>query len=978
MPIPQLPKKTRSGQGWRDSRKKYYVSRPKSGGSYHGKRNYLPYNKRHSRGILPKISAKTLVGFVFVLIIAGGLFSLAAFAWLSRGLPNPNQLMDREVAQSTKIFDRTGENILYEIHGAEKRTLITLDQIPESLKWATISIEDKNFYEHGGFSLWAIFRTAVTNVLFGKKAGGSTLTQQLIKNAVLTSEKTYTRKIKELIMAYRVEKKFSKDEILQMYFNEIPYGSTAYGVEAASQRYFGKSVKDINLAEAAILAALPQAPSRYSPYGSNKDALIKRQKLILDKMAEYGHITKEEAERAKAVEVEFQEPTENITAPHFVMYVKEILAEKYGEKMIEQGGLKIYTTLDLYKQKIAEEVIKERAEKNEEKYNASNAALISIDPKTGQVLAMVGSRDYFNDDIDGQVNITTSLRQPGSSMKPLVYAAAFAKGYTPNTILYDVVTNFSNNPNEPYEPRNYDNKERGPVTIRKALAGSLNVPAVKAIYLAGIDNVLDLADKFGYTSLSDRDRFGLSLVLGGGEVKLIEHANAFGVFAREGKFHPVTTILKIEDKDGKVIEEFKGKKERDVLDPKIARLINDILSDNQARAYAFGETNWLTLGSRPVAAKTGTTNDYRDAWTIGYTPSIVTGVWVGNNDNSQMKRGAAGGVVAAPIWHDYMSRVLGDTPIEYFKKPEIKKTGKPVLDGQIEGNTKVKIDRASGLLATEYTPESYIEERTYTEAHSILYYVNKDDPLGPAPEDPSQDPQFELWESRVLEWAKKQGFASSTPPVKYDNLHKPENRPNFTIESPANKQMITEQILRADIKASAPRGIGRAEYYIDDNLVYINRSYPFNLEKNINFLPNGFHNLKVKVCDDIDNCSEKDLEFNLILDETQKNNDIGLSWAELSDGIALNNIDFPLSLKMKITNPSQVAKVNFYYQEEGSDKKTLIKSHAPIDTDLVEIFWTTVPPTGTYKLFAEAIGWNNQLEKSEEITVIINNTEQGQ
>ncbi|NIA18368.1 MAG: PBP1A family penicillin-binding protein [Actinobacteria bacterium] len=976
MPIPQLPKKIRSGRGWQDNRKKYYIKKPRGGGSYYGKNNYSPYKKKR-RGIFPRLPAKKLAGFAFILIVAGGLFSLAAFAWLSRGLPNPNQLMDREVAQSTKILDRTGENILYEIHGEEKRTLIPLDQIPKNLKWATISIEDKNFYEHGGFSLLAILRTAATNILFRKKAGASTLTQQFIKNSVLTTEKTYTRKIKELIMAYRVEKKFTKDEILQMYFNEIPYGSTSYGVEAASRRYFGKGAKDLTLAESAILAALPQAPSRYSPYGSNKELLMERQRYILDLMVKYGHITEEEAEFAKNDEVEFKEPSENITAPHFVMYIKEILSEKYGEKMIEQGGLKIYTTLDLYKQKIAEEVIEERAQKNKDNYNASNAALISIDPKTGQVLAMVGSKDFFDEEIDGQVNITTSLRQPGSSMKPLVYAAAFVKGYTPDTVLYDVVTNFSNNPDEPYEPRNYDSAEHGAVTIRKALAGSLNIPAVKAIYLAGINNVLDLADQFGYTSLSDRDRFGLSLVLGGGEIKLIEHTNAFGVFAREGKFHPITTILKIEDKDGKVIEEFKEKKEREVLDSKVARLINDILSDNPARAYAFGENNWLTLGSRPVAAKTGTTNDYRDAWTIGYTPSIVTGVWVGNNDNSQMKRGAAGGAVAAPIWHDYMNKVLGDTPIEQFRKPEIKKTGKPVLDGQVEGNIKIKIDRASGLLATEYTPESYIIEKTFTEPHCILYYIDKNDPLGDPPKDPNADPQFDLWESRVLEWAGKQGFATSSPPAGYDNLHKPENRPDFTIESPVNKQMITEQILRAEIKASAPRGIGRAEYYIDNNLVYTNRSYPFNLEKNIYFLPNGFHNLRVKVCDDIDNCSENALEFNLILDASAglTQGGIGVLWAELSDGMALNDIDFPLSLKVKAVNPLEIAKINFYYQAEGNGEKVLIKSHAPIDTELIEIFWTSAPADGTYKLSAEAVGWNSQLEESEEITVTVSNIE---
>jgi len=568
------------------------------------------------------------------------------------------------------------------------------------------------------------------------------------------------------------------------------------------------------------------------------------------------------------------------------------------------------------------------------------------------------------------------LRQPGSSMKPLVYAAAFARGYTPDTILYDVVTNFSNDPGKPYEPRNYDGAEHGAVTIRKALAGSLNIPAVKAIYLAGIDNVLDLAEKFGYTSLSDRDRFGLSLVLGGGEVRLIEHTNAFGVFAREGNFHPVTTILKIEDKDGKVIEEFKRKKERKALNPKIARLINDILSDNQARAYAFGENNWLTLGSRPVAAKTGTTNDYRDAWTIGYTPSIVTGVWVGNNDNMPMKRGAAGGAVAAPIWHNYMDRVLGDTPIEQFRKPEIKKTGKPVLDGQVEGNIKVKIDRASGLLATEYTPASYIIEKAFTEPHCILFYVQKDDPLGDPPNDPSADPQFDLWESRVLAWAETQGFITYSPPAEYDNLHKPENRPDFTIESLGDKQMVTEQILRVNIKASAPRGIARAEYYIDNNLIYTNRYFPFNLEKNVYFLPNGFHNLRVKVCDDIDNCSFRDIEFNLILDISADltRGEIGVSWAELSDRVTLNIIDFPLSLKVKVINPPEVAKINFYYQAEGSDEKILIKSHAPIDTELIEIFWTAAPADGTYKLFAEAAGWNGQLEESEEITVTVSDS----
>ncbi|MFH1822800.1 MAG: penicillin-binding protein [Patescibacteria group bacterium] len=968
MPIPQLSRPQNTNQSWRNQKKKYYVSGQKN--------NY--YKTTSNKGGRKKgkpfswsaiFFNKKLIKFSIWIIVIGLIFGFFSIIWLSRNLPKPGQLIERQLAQSTKIYDRTGETILYEIHGDEKRTLVKLEDIPDYVKQATIAVEDKNFYKHGGFSFWAMFRTTITNILRGQKAGGSTLTQQFIKNAVLTPEKTYTRKIKELILAYQVEKKFTKDEILQMYLNEIPYGSTAYGVEAASQRYFGKTVNDINLAEAAILAALPQAPSRYSPYGSYVDVLIQRQHFILDLMVEQGYTTEAKAEAAKQYNLDFKKQEENIIAPHFVMYVKEILSEKYGEKMIEQEGLKIYTTLDLYKQEIAEEVITEQAEKNEKNYQATNAALISLDPKNGQILAMVGSRDYFNDDIDGQVNVTTSLRQPGSSLKPLIYTAAFIKGYTPNTILYDVVTDFSTDPAKPYEPHNYDNEERGPVTIRKALAGSLNIPAVKAIYLAGIDNVLDLARDLAYTSFTERDRFGLSLVLGGGEVKLIEHTNAYSAFAREGTMHPLTAILKIEDKNGKVIEEYE-EKEKKVLDPKIARLINSILSDNDARSYVFGENNWLTLGGRPVAAKTGTTNDYRDAWTIGYTPSIVTGVWVGNNDNSEMKRGAAGGVVAAPIWHDYMKKVLGDTPIEYFKPAEIIKTGKPILDGDIESGTKVKIDRASGLLATEYTPDSFIVEKTFIDHHSILYYVDKDDPSGDTPKDPAKDPQFNLWENRVLAWAEKQGLATSTPPTKYDNLHRPENQPTFNIITPTTNQTIMEPLLVARIEATAPRGINRAEYYINDNLIFVNRNYPFDLAKQINFLNNGFHNLKIKVCDDIDNCSEKSLEFNLILDENQNSGDITISWLEPANNLALNIIDFPLTIKVKTSNPSLTAKINIWARIEGGDQ-FLATTLEPIDFEIAEGDWLNLPDSGTYTLYAEGIGWGGQISKTKAYNLVI-------
>lgn len=967
MPIPQIKK---ANQSWRKGKKKdYAIKNPNNTRKSYklnskNKPNKFSFKKTH----LFKNTIK--IGMLFFVIF--GLFIFLAITWLSRGLPNPNQLMDRQIAQSTKIYDRTGETILYEIHGNEQRTIVDMKEMPEYIKWATISIEDKNFYDHGGISLWGIFRGIVWQKIRGKGIqGGSTLTQQLVKNAILTPERTIKRKIKEWILAYKIEQKYTKDEILQMYFNEIPYGSTAYGIEAASMRYFNKNARNINIAEAAILAALPQAPSRYSPYGANKELLIQRQHYIIDLMFKQGYIPEAKAEAAKLYELKFKKQTTNIIAPHFVMHVKELLSEKYGEKMIEQGGLKITTTLDLYKQEIAEEIIEKAFEKNKQ-YNASNTAMVSIDPKTGQVLTMVGSRDYFNEEIDGQVNITTSLRQPGSSLKPLVYASSFLKGYTPNTILYDVVTNFSNNKDEPYEPHNYDSKEHGPVTIRKALAGSLNIPAVKAIYLAGIDNVLNLAEKLNYSSFSERDRFGLSLVLGGGEVKLLEHTNAFSVFAREGVIHPISTILKIEDKDQNLIEEFKNK-EKNIIDSNVARMINDILSDNQARAYAFGESNWLNLESRPVAAKTGTTNDYRDAWTIGYTPSIVTGVWVGNNNNTAMKQGAAGGVVAAPIWHDYMKKILGNTPIEYFKKPTIKKTGKPILDGNIESGETIKIDKASGLLATEWTPKDYIEEKKINKAHSILYYVNKNKPTEKQPKNPEKDPQFELWESRVLNWAQKENSLTSTSPTSYDNLHKPENNPKFQILYPKNNQTITNSFFTSEIKASAPRGIKVAKYYINDNLIFSNTSYPFNLEKQLNFLVNGYYNLKIRVCDDINNCSEQSIEFNLILENEPKLEILDISFFELNNGLAITNIDFPLTIKIKTNKPEQIAKINLFYKNNSNENITLIKTIKEITNTITEISWQTTPLTGTYTLYAEATEWTNQTHKTKEMLITVTN-----
>ncbi|MFA6514180.1 MAG: penicillin-binding protein [Patescibacteria group bacterium] len=952
MPIPQLKKP--SGDSWKNQ----ILKTQSQSKNTNSKRYKKSWKKRFFSGIL------SLGAALFVIIII-------YVAWISRDLPNPNQLINREVAQSTKIYDRTGENILYEIHGDQKRTLIALKDLPEYVKKAPISIEDKNFYNHGGFSLWAMFRTAITNVLYGQTAGGSTLTQQFIKNAILTPEKKITRKIKELVLSYRLEQKFSKDEILQMYLNEIPYGSNAYGIEAASQKYFNKHAKDISLAEAALLAALTQAPSRYSPYGPNKDLLLGRKDYVLKLMNEQGYISEQEKIAAQQEVIKFMEPETNITAPHFVMYIKDILAEKYGEKMVEQEGLKIYTTLDLYKQKIAEDVIKEKTINYQENYNANNAALVSIDPKTGQILAMVGSKDYFDNTIDGQVNIATRLRQPGSSMKPIAYAELFIKGYSPDTILYDVNTNFSSDPANPYEPKNYNLKENGPVSVRKALSGSLNIPAVKALYLAGINNVIDLAESMGYTTLTQRERFGLAFVLGGAEVKLLEHVNAYSAFARDGKMSPIVSILKIEDKNGKIIEEYKPE-EKQVFDSKIARMINSILSDNNARSFIFGTKNYLTLGDRPVAAKTGTTNDYHDAWTIGYTPSIVTGVWVGNSNNEKMKGTADGSVLAAPIWNAFMSSVLGNTPIESFKTPDDYKTSKAIIDGQIPSQL-IKIDTTTGQPANSFTPLELVSEISVPEAHSILFYIDKENPLGPQPENPAKDPQFLAWEKGVTTWAEKN--ASSSLLLKdYSELHKPENKPQIAITNPKEGDTITDKNLIVEVLASAPRGISYINFYINGNLWKTKTGNNPYLSELLPNLVNGYQSLTVKACDDVDNCSESSLNFNLKLNNnniTKQSHSISIT--SPTNGWAVSAIDFPLKISLTTFGYSDISKILVFSKEDSNQKTTLIKEINLLNSDNTEVAWNKPLNTGSYSLYAEIKTWDGEIKKSAEVKINITN-----
>ncbi|MDP2586260.1 MAG: transglycosylase domain-containing protein [Candidatus Komeilibacteria bacterium] len=960
MPIPHLNHKIHSPKDKNDRPSKVI-------GLNHQKKRFLdirfnPKNEKFSLlGLFKKYWRHGLAAFLFVLV-----FSIVGVAWLSKDLPDPGKLIDRAVAQSTKIYDRTGEHLLYDIHGDQQRTLIKFENIPAHAVNATLALEDQRFYEHGGFSLWGMFRGVVIQTLKGKRPqGGSTLTQQLVKNAILSNKRSPVRKIKELILAYRIERKFSKQEILQMYFNEIPYGGSSYGIEAAAFSYFGKSAKELTVGEAAVLAALPQAPSYYSPYGSHVDELLGRQKYALDQMVRLGYLTAEQGIAAKEEKIEFKARIEGIEAPHFVFFVKELLAEKYGDALIEQGGWRIISTLDYDLQKEAEKILAEQAEKNLANFDAANASLIAIDVKTGQILAMVGSKDFFNVEIDGQFNSATSPRQPGSSFKPIVYTAAWQRGYVPETVVYDLFTSFPT-PQGPYEPRNYDLKERGPVNLRQALAGSLNIPAVKMIYLAGIANVLDLADDLEYTTLKDRSRFGLSLVLGGGEVTLLEHTNAYATLARDGKKIPYTAVLKLEDHEQKVLEEFREPRTQKVLEPDIARLTTDVLSDNNARAYVFGASNYLTLGDRPVAAKTGTTNDYHDAWTLGYTPQIAVGVWVGNNNNDEMKRGADGSQIAAPIWQKVMRAAHAKLPVENFVKPIYKIPAKPMMGGSSAGVT-VKIDKMTGLLATEATPVELVEEKTFRQAHEILHYVDKDDPLGGIPTNPAKDEQYNAWEAPVARWAEKNNITNELPPTEFDNVHRGQDKPTIELTSPSANAVINQETFNVSVRASANRGVNKVEYYLDNEKLGTAYQSPFDLTLTVPaFMTNGAHRLRAKASDDLQNSAEASIEIKL-----DREASLSIDWLEPLNQSVIKRADFPLALKITINEPAKITKVDFYYQKSDDNESHWLGYTESGQDNNLTVVWRDLPPAGTYRLFPVITDLQSQAIKGPEITITL-------
>lgn len=683
---------------------------------------------------------------------------LSFVIWLFWGVPLPTRLASDRVAVSTKLFDRN-DQLIYEIYADKRSTPVDIKELPEYVWQSTIAIEDKDFYKHYGVSITGILRAAYKTVFKQKLEGGSTLTQQLVKNALLTPERTLKRKVRELALTIAVETIYSKDEILDLYLNQIPYGSTAYGIGAASELYFGKEAKELTLSEAALLAGLPAAPSRFSPFGSRPELAKGRQELVLSRMAEDGYISQEEADDAKEEELSFSEP-ESLKAPHFALWVKEILAEKYGESVVEKGGLRVKTTLDLSLQEFAQEKTAQEVGKLKD-LDVGNGALIATRPQTGEILAMVGSKDYFAQDEDGKVNIIFAKRQPGSSIKPINYTLGLLdKKITPSTVLADVPTCFSVAGQTAYCPKNYSGGFRGGVQVRFALANSYNIPAVRVLALNGLERFVEFARDMGITTFEDPSNYGLSLTLGGGEVYPFDMAQAFGVLANEGVKQPLTPILEVKDWQGNLLEktDFTKLEEGRVIPGEVSFLTSHILQDNNARSAAFGPSSELLIRAYPnVSVKTGTTNDLRDNWTIGYTKDALVAVWVGNNDNSPMSGAVSGVSGASPIWNAVMKRALenveegkyGDSHLTNWpRKPEsvvganiCTTTGvlpeaspdagcsvryeyflKDSIPSQIEGGFQdVHFDKTNGLFITEETAPENIEVRQ----HHVIF-----DPLG--------------------------------------------------------------------------------------------------------------------------------------------------------------------------------------------------------------------------------------------------------
>lgn len=797
-----------------------------------------------------KIFLWGLAAFVLVVVFL--------FAWFAKDLPTPGNLKSQiSAAGSTRLYDRNG-GALYTISGDKRQIVIDAEQIPENVKQATISLEDRTFYDNPGISIKGIARAVYGQLIRRNLGGGSTITQQLVKNAVLNDSHSLTRKIKEAILAIEVDALFPKEQILTMYLNTIPYGGNNYGIEAAAKSFYGKSAKDLDLVQAATLAALPQRPSTYSPYGDHTDLLIDRRNKALDIMAQEKYITSQEATKAKAepLGVLDRGQSDGVTAPHFVQYVKDWLVSyfkaQYGDQQlaeakVEDGGLKVVTTLEPAKQGLAEKAVQDNVGTTLRRAGASNSSLVAIDPKTGQILAMVGSINYSEPKF-GQVNMAASPRQPGSSFKPIVYATAFKGGYSPGSTLFDLKTDFGAG----YVPQNYDGGFHGPVTIRTALGNSFNIPAVKALALAGADQALKTASEMGITSLgTDSSKYGLSLALGSGEVKVVDMASAYGVFANNGVAVQSTPILKITDANNKVlVDNTKEPSGKQVLDPAIAYEISNILSDVEAKKPEFARVlNVLTLPNRPVASKTGTSNSYRDAWTIGYTPQLVTAVWAGNNDNTPMSNASIGAIAAAPIWRQFMLDAVSAEPVLQFDKPSSIKTatidrysnllpsaGDPdtitdifapwQIPTKSDGtHVSIRVCRENNLPANSSIPDNLTTTKIFTAVHS-------------------EQPNNPNWENPVRGWAIANGLYN--PPPSEQCVIGSNTAPSVSITSPANHASVTGTTT-ISANASAPSGVESVQFSIDNTAINTDTVAPYSTSYNMNLLSNGSHTITALV-----------------------------------------------------------------------------------------------------------------------------------
>lgn len=854
-------------------------------------------------GLISKISenrlliATYLASFTLFGILFGTIAALVIFAFFARELPSPNTLLDRDEELSTIIYDKNNTPI-YEVFGEKNRSLIKIDQVSPHLLHATLATEDSDFYHHQGFDFLAYAR-AIKNIAFGEGLqGGSTLTQQVIKNTLLSQERTITRKIKELILSLQLENRYTKDEILQMYLNETPYGGQNYGVLTASKYYFDKSPKDLTIAESAYIAGLPQSPSRYSYYSSDPQLGLDRKDYVLYLMLERGWLTKdgkrqklskEEYDAAKLEKLKFKRAAASFEAPHFVFYVKELLEERLGKDIVEQGGLQVTTTLDLDLQKTAQKIVKDEIDASTG-LNVGNGAMVAINPKNGHILAMIGSKDYFaesepKDCISGitgdnsctfepALNVALAKRQPGSSIKPLTYVTMLENGFTASFPFLDVPTTFINDDtnNKAYTPVNYDGTYRGVMSLRRSLANSLNVTAVKALQIVGIDNMIETAQRLGITTLNDRSRFGLALTLGGGETRLLEMTGAFSAFANKGEFHAPVAITEIKNAKGQTIYKWRETKGSQAITQESAFLISDILSDDGARSAAFGTGSLLNIPGHDVAVKTGTTDDKRDNYAIGYTPSIVAGVWVGNNNNDAMNPGVASGLTGAtPIWNTFMSTYLKDKKAENFETPKkVKKLEVDSLTGMLpyrdnpkrsewftEGTEptavsdwyqRLEICKVDGKIANDACKEA---DRTETKTFIRI-----------TAELPEWQPAVDKWVEKAYSDKEEYFPPSSTSKLQFDEDGDVEGDVDPSIDIIGLKDGDRVPLsFRLAVDAFSPNDIEVVSFYVDGKKVGEDKSKPYGFPFEFSADDVGEHEFMIKAKDEDDRDAEKKIRL---------------------------------------------------------------------------------------------------------------------